>query len=333
MTAAVTGARGYLGLNLVRALVERGEQVVAIDRQPSRHLKHERVRWVVGDILDDASMRTCLKDVDTVYHLATAVSRAAHDDTAWRINTEGVRTVGWAAACSGVARFVHCSTVQAFDQHRIVGLLDEDAPGSTDPRLPAYHRSMHAGEREVRQLVERGLDAVICNPTTVYGPVEYGLSRVNSLLRDAAAGHQRVAAGGGIDLVDARDVAAGLILAASLGRTGENYLLSGHPVAMIDALRLAARVVGRRGPAFSLPMRPIRALLPVLTPISHVYPVDELSQAGALLAAPIVDGSKASRELGYQPRQSVTTIRELVEFLVESGQLTPAERTGVPQRR
>ncbi|WP_216902450.1 NAD-dependent epimerase/dehydratase family protein [Nocardia alni] len=320
MKVAVTGAAGFLGTNLLRRLVEHGHEVTAIDRvRPAigaQEVPHSNVTWVTGDVLDPESMRTVLAGHEVVYHLVAMITLAHKHDLAWRVNTEGVRIVAEAALAVGVRRMVHTSSIHAFNQYDCGGRIDESASRSTHPDLPVYDRSKFQGEQELRKVIEQGLDAVICNPTGVYGPIDHSDSRINTTLWDAARGRVPVMIAGGFDLVDVRDVAAGLILAAEHGRTGENYLLAGEMCSMLEVTQLAATINGKRGPRFAIPVKVITAALPVLEPIGKLFGSDRVSKAamGALLSAPIVDGGKARTELGYQPRPKADTVRDLVAF-------------------
>lgn len=329
MKVAVTGGAGYVGLNLVRHLLAQGDEVRAIDRVHSDKVSGPGLSWVDADVLDVDAMRRALEGVEIVYHLVAKITLAAHDEFAWTLNTKGVRTVAEAALAEGVRRMVHCSSVHAFDQYRCNGRIDETSQRSTDPSIPVYDRSKWAGEQELHQVIDAGLDAVICNPTGVYGPVDYGLSRFNGILRNAARGLVPVAVGGGYDFVDVRDVVHGLVAAADRGGTGENYLLCGHQLTMLEGCRRAAAAAGRRGPAFAVPLGLIKTILPVVEPIGQRLGSDVLTEAAlsAAGASRLFDGSKAAIELGYAARPAERTIRDLVAFLVESGQLarrTPA---------
>ncbi|MBL1076692.1 NAD-dependent epimerase/dehydratase family protein [Nocardia sp. 2] len=315
MKVAVTGAAGFLGTNLLRQLTDRGHEVTAIDRvRPST--SQDGVTWVNGDVLDPASMRTVLDGAEVVYHLVALITLAHKNDLAWRVNTEGVRVVAEAAREVGVRRMVHTSSIHAFNQYSCGGRINERAPRSIDPDLPVYDRSKFQGEIELRKVIDEGLDAVICNPTGVYGPIDYSDSRINKVIWDAARGRVPVMIGGGFDLVDVRDVAKGLILAGERGKTGENYLLGGEFVNMLEITRFAAEVNGKLKPAFAISPKVIAALMPVLEPAGRAFGTDKLSKAsmGALLSAPIVEHAKAATELGYQPRPAKETVRDLVAF-------------------
>lgn len=322
MKVAVTGAAGFVGLNLIDRLVTEGHEVVAIDRVRSERLP-AGVEQVMGDVLDPASMTRALDGAEIVYHLVAMITLDQENALAWQINTEGVRTVAEAAREVGVRRFVHCSSVHSFDQYTCGGRLDETSARSEGPSVPVYDRSKWAGEIELRKVIDAGLDAVVCNPTGIYGPVDYGPSRLNGLLRDAARGRVPAVIEGGFDFVDVRDVAAGLMAAADKGRTGENYLLTGEMVTILDVMRLAAQSAGRRGPLFAFPLSVINVIMPVAEKIGAALGSDVVSKAamGALLAAPLVDGTKARTELGYSSRPTADTVRDLVGFLATSGQL------------
>ncbi|MEV6768971.1 NAD-dependent epimerase/dehydratase family protein [Nocardia sp. NPDC051030] len=316
MKVAVTGAAGFLGTNLLRLLTDRGHEVTAIDRVRPTGASEPGVTWVSGDVLDPASMRSCLEGAEVVYHLVALITLAHKNDLAWRVNTEGVRVVAEAAREVGVRRMVHTSSIHAFNQYSCGGTINERAPRSIDPDLPVYDRSKWQGEVELRKVIDQGLDAVICNPTGVYGPIDHSDSRINVTLWDSARGRTPVMIGGGFDLVDVRDVAKGLVLAGERGKTGENYLLGGHFVNMLEITRLAAEINGKFKPAFAIPPKIIAALLPVLEPASRAFGSDRISKAsmGALLSAPIVERTKATTELGYQPRPAAETVRDLIDF-------------------
>ncbi|HEY9311781.1 NAD-dependent epimerase/dehydratase family protein [Williamsia sp.] len=336
MRVAVTGAAGFVGRNLVEQLVGRGDTVVAIDRhRPAASSDSAAVEWISADILDPAALTTAFHGVDVVYHLVAVITLRHSDENAWRINTEGVRNVAEAALDAGVRRMVHCSSIHSFDQYLCGGQINEMSGRSVDSALPVYDRSKWAGEQELHRVIARGLDAVICNPTGVYGPIDQApLSRINGILRDSARGRVPALITGGFDLVDVRDVAAGLILAAEHGVCGENYLLTGEMVEMIEAFRLIAREAGRRGPAFAFPMSWVQGILPVAEPICKLFGSDVLSKAalGALASQPEVDGTKARTELGYAPRPIATTMRDYAQFLVDTGQLERRRPVTLPRR-
>jgi len=324
MKVAVTGAAGFVGVNLLHELVAAGHEVVAIDRVQSDQAP-AGVTWKQVDILDGDAMTAVLEDIEVVYHLVAMITLRQEDEVAWRVNTEGVATVADAALNAGVRRMVHCSSIHSFDNYG-VELLDENGKRSVeDSGLPVYDRSKYAGELELLKYVDKGLDAVICNPSGIYGGIDVPgrLSRLNTMARDAAKGRVPLSVGGAFDLVDVRDVARGLMLAAEHGRAGENYLLAGEMVRLHDLMKLAARSAGRRGPAFAVPLWVVKAIMPIAEPLGTLFGTDVMSEAalGALFASPTVDNSKARTELGYEPRPFEESVRFVVSWFVRAGLL------------
>lgn len=328
MRVAVTGASGFVGVNLIDALAAAGHHITAVDRTP---VSREGVaRSVTADILDAAAVRDVVAGAEIVYHLAAKITLKQADTRAWEINTRGVATVAEACLAAGVRRLVHCSSVHSFDEHRCGDVMTESSPRATDPALPVYDRSKYAGECALIEVVDRGLDAVIVNPTGIYGPRDSPghISRLNAMVLDGALGRAPASVAGSFDLVDVRDVAAGLIAAGSTGRTGENYLLPGNMVRMHQLLTVAAEAVGRIGPLVAVPLDVLEAVLPIAAPIGAAIGSDVLSASslGHLRASPRVDGSRARAELGHRPRPFTETVRDLVAHYVRSGALASRGR-------
>jgi dihydroflavonol-4-reductase len=320
---AVTGAGGYVGLNLLAELALDGHDVVAIDRvRPD--VPVPGVSWVEADVLDGPAMTRRLADVELVFHLVAVISLKQEDPVAWRVNAEGPVAVGRAALAAGVRRMVNCGSLASFHYHR-GEVVDESSPRAIDARLPVYHRSKYAGEVGLLRVVDAGLDALTCNPTGIFGPRDHAsrLSRMNAAILDAANGRMPVAVNAPFDMVDVRDVARGFVLAAEKGRTGENYLLGGHRFRLDHAHALAASLTGRRGPLFSLPTRVLSLLQPIADPIARRFGSEDFSPAALenITLAPVVDITKARTELGYDPRPPEDTVRDLVSFFVGEGLL------------
>jgi len=322
MKVAVTGAAGFVGVNLLHELVGAGHDVVALDRTTSALAPADGVTWVEADVLDTDSVIQAIDGAEVVYHLVAMITLRQEDPVAWRVNTEGVANVADAALTVGARKMVHCSSIHSFDNRGIEALDETSKRSHDDCGLPVYDRSKYAGELELAKYVDKGLDAVICNPTGIYGGIDVPgrLSRLNTLARDAAKGRVPLSIGGAFDLVDVRDVAKGLTLAAEHGRTGENYLLSGEMVALHDLMKLAARSAGRRGPLFAVPLWVVKAIMPIAEPLGALFGSDVMSEAalGALFASPTVDDSKARTDLGYEPRPFEETVRDLVAWFVRA---------------
>ncbi len=328
-TALVTGASGFVGVNLVPRLCELGWAVRAYGPTPFEGPGGVGVSSVIGDVRDRRRLDEALADVDVVFHLAAVITLLRDDPEAWDVNTKGPAIVARAALDHGVARLVHVSSVHTFDLARARPRLREDSP-RPGPGRPLYDRSKAAGEAAVRAVVAEGLDAVIVNPTAIIGPIDLGPSRANGILLAAARGHLPVAVAGGFDWVDVRDVVDGCLAALDRGRTGEGYLLSGHQATSAQIGRLAAGMNGRVGPLFGLPGWLARSVAPLGERIGHLWGSDDFTPAsiGTLLDDPLVDRTKAVRELGYEPRALEDTVRDLVRWFRAEGTLGPSPGFG-----
>ncbi len=316
----MTGAYGHVGANLVRALLAADWEVRAADRRRTDALVGLDVEHVDVDVLDPGSLRAAFADADVVFHLAAVISIVG-DPTGvvWRVNVEGPGNAAEAALACDVGRFVHCSSVHAFDLEKCGPSIDETAARAVGDHAPAYDRSKNAGESSVRRVIEKGLDAVIVNPTGVIGPHDYGPSRMGETLVRLAERKIPVNVPGGFDFVDVRDLVTGMVSAAERGRTGENYLLSGTRLSIKELGRLVADSTGVRPPRIDLPMRLVAPLAPLvlrLTPDDRT-PLFTPDAMHALRYSPDASHHLAARELGYVARPIHETVADTLSWFDE----------------
>ncbi|MCJ7725370.1 MAG: NAD-dependent epimerase/dehydratase family protein, partial [Acidimicrobiia bacterium] len=181
MQAVVTGASGHLGANLIPLLRSQGAAVRVVAHRNVEAFEGAEVEVMRGDVLDRAGLESAFAGADVVYHLAAIISITG-DPTGivHRVNVEGAANAAEAARAVGVGRFVHCSSIHAFDLSIKAAVIDESSP-----RVPAgsaghaaYDRSKADGERRVREVIAAGLDGVIVHPTSVIGPHDMEPSRM-----------------------------------------------------------------------------------------------------------------------------------------------------------
>lgn len=323
MVAVVTGASGFLGGALVRALVSEGRDVRAVDLNYGPALAGLDIDRMEADVLDRSAVRAALKGAETVFHLSAVIS-VTGDPTGrvWAVNVGGVENVAEIALDSGVRRFVHCSSVHAYDLELRGADVTETSPRAMGQRLPAYDRSKAAGEAVLRKAMDRGLDAVTVNPTGLIGPYDFGPSRMGSVLLALFRRRLPALVDGGFDWVDVRDVARSMLAAESRGRTGENYLLPGHHLSLNGLARVAEQVSGRRRPFLTVPMWFARTW----SPLSNVFsrrsnnPLWATSESmHALRFSPTVSGDKAGAELLHRPRPIAETIADTYAWFTAQG--------------
>lgn len=328
----VTGGSGHIGVNLVRSLIADGHRVTVVDvREPVTAVRLGAT-WARADVRDASRLREVFHGADVVYHLASVISVIGRmGGLVESVNVDGARSAACAALAASVPRLVHCSSVHAFDLARHRGEpVTEASTRSTDPRLPMYDRSKAAGETELLRVVDRGLDAVSVNPTAIVGPIDEEPSRMGAVL--LALWRRRLPAivAGGFDWVDVRDVVTALRAAAIRGRTGESYLVAGHRLSMRQLGEFAAACSGRARPPWAAPAWAAGACAPVATWVaqhtrSPLLPTREA--LGALAAFPVVDDSKARRELAHRPRPVQETLTDLYRHFVAAGRVVSSART------
>ncbi len=288
----VSGASGFIGAHVVRSALEAGAEVRALVRPRSdlSNLDGLPVELVRGDLTEAASLRDALEGMDTLFHVAARydLSRRARGD-AFAANVGGTRELMLAALRAQVDRVVHTSSVAA------VGAplnprrpADESQWASADDAPGPYEETKIVSERLVHGLVRsEGLPAVTVLPTAPIGPLDVKPTPTGRLIRDAARGVMPgYLASAGLNVVHVRDVADGHIQAATVGRTGERYIL-GHRDGNLTLRKIIERAAAAGG------VRPPRLAIPA--PVAYV--------------AAVVDEYLVSVLRGQQPRATVAGVR------------------------
>ena len=327
MRAAVTGGGGRLGCALVRALLAEGHSVRVLEppgRGMPRSLQGLDVEMIHGSVLSAEDVARLLEGVDCVFHLAAKVSiEPDRDGSMQRVNVEGTRTVAEACTERGI-RLVHCSSHSALEHRPLALPLDETRALNMKGRSD-YSRTKAHAETLVAGLVrERGLDAVVCMPGNMIGPEDYEPSIFGRALLDLY--HRRIPVMMEVvsDYVDARDVAAGFVAAATRGRRGERYLLTGEVLDMRRFLAIWEEVSGVPMPRTVLPLWVGWASLPLALAAARLSGQPPKFNAGVLRQAVlnrVVLNDKARSELGFSPRPPRESLRDAMVFLKAEGWL------------
>jgi dihydroflavonol-4-reductase len=321
-TAFVTGASGFVGANLARALLDGGWRVRALVRGDAPSLAGLDVERVHGDLFAPA-LADAMRGCDALFHVAATYSLWRRDRVAvMRANVDGTRSVLAAARAAGVARTVHTSSVAA------IGTCDDGAPAgetyqSTPDRLiGAYKRSKYLAELEVRRAVEAGQDVVIVNPTTPVGPWDAKPTPTGEIVVRFLTGRMPAYVDTGLNVVDVRDVAAGHILAFERGATGERYILGNENLTLRALLDRLAAIAGRRAPRLRLPrVIPLAyAALGelVLAPLG-VRPDVALDSVRMAKQRMYYTAAKAVRELGLPQSPVTDALVDAVTWFHEHG--------------
>ncbi len=329
MNIAVTGATGHVGANMVRTLVAGGHHVRALIHDGNRRgLEGVGCQFVDGDLLDQPSLERAFGGCERVFHLAARISIVPGDEAAVHaVNVDGTGNVVAACEATRVGRLVHFSSIHALSPAPHDVAIDETRALTSSPRMPPYDRSKAAAERLVLAGIDRGLDAVIVNPTAILGPHDYGPSAMGRVLLDLY--HRRLPAlvDGGFDWVDVRDVVAGALAAADRAPRGARYLLSGARKTVRELAALVEDVTGVRPPRLVSPMWLARVGAPFATAVARVagkQPLYTRHSLHALRNHQLVSHDKATRELGYAPRPLVETLTAAYDWFRAAGALAAA---------
>ncbi len=256
MTVFLTGASGFVGGHLLRALLERGGRVRCLVRETSsrRNLTGLDVEVVVGDLRDREALRRALRGCRLVFHCAADYRLYVPDPQAmYDSNVEGTRNVMRAAAESGVGRVVYTSTVGALGLARDGSPADERTPVVLDDMVGHYKRSKFLAERVAEGWAAEGLPVVVVNPSTPVGEGDLKPTATGQMIVDFLKRRVPAFVDTGLNLIDVRDVAAGHLLAAERGKVGEKYILGHRNMTLREILDCLSRLSGIPAPRFRLP--------------------------------------------------------------------------------
>ena len=324
----VTGATGHIGNVLVRELLAAGTVVRALvlPKDDKRPLAGLNLEIVYGDVTDSVSLRSAFAGAELVFHLAGIVTiMPGMASVLDRVNVGGMRNVIAACCASGVRRLVYTSSIHAIAEPPHGTVIDESQPFDPDRVLGDYARSKARATFLLLDEVRKGgLDAVICCPTGVIGPWDYGISNIGQLILDFASGHLKSYVSGAYDFVDVRDVARGLILAADKGQPGRHYIFSGAQVQVPELMEELARDIGYPAPSYQIPTviaRTAGILASAYYRLLRRKPVFTAYSIDVLRSNSLVSSARAREELGFISRPWQESIRDHVEWFRTEGML------------
>jgi dihydroflavonol-4-reductase len=318
----VTGAGGFTGLSLAKALSAAGQRVRGLVRTTDQSAALERagVTTVAGDVRDPSVIRRAITGIDTVYHLAAVFRRTAVPGSEYReVHVDATRQLVEFSAAAGVQRIVHCSTVG------VHGSVSEDAPATEDaPFQPAdvYQETKLEGEQIALETAERvGIPLTVVRPGPIYGP---GDKRLFKLIGGVAQEHFQLLGDGSphFQMVYIDDLTEGLRLAAEVpAAVGRTYILAGNEAPTLNELvNEIASVAGVASPRMRLPVWPFwiagAVCEAICIPLGIEPPIFR-RRVKFFTSNRWFDTSRARRELGFVPRVS---LREGLRRTLESYQ-------------
>jgi dihydroflavonol-4-reductase len=322
---AVTGASGHIGNVLIPLLINKGYRVRALVYKQRLACKYDSLEIVNGSLDDRRSLDKLVKGCQLVIHCAAHISiKSRKDPSVYGINYSGTRNVFEASLHAGVKRFIHLSSIHAFDQ-LIKDLVLNESTGHCADNAPLYDVSKRDAEKYILEHAKGKMDVVVLNPTSVVGPYDTKPSLMGKALMDIYKRKVPMLIKGGFDFCDVRAVATGIISAMDKGRNGEKYLLSGkwHSLEEIQDYIVNLREDKRK--LMILPSRVAWIGLPFIKLWALLINRDPLYTRESIIA--LVDGhrnissKKAVEELGYSSRPFAETVADTLNWFKENGYL------------
>ena len=321
----VTGATGFVGAAVARALVRTGQKVRVLARPSSdrRNLQGLGVEVVEGSLDDPPSLAAAVQDCRYLFHVAADYRLWVPDPAAmFRVNVEGTRELMLAAFAAGVERIVYTSSVAVIGPVN-GGLADEETPSTAADMIGPYKLSKFEAEAAVRELVaERGLPAVIVNPSTPVGPGDVKPTPTGRMIVEAARGRMPVFLDTGLNIAHVEDVALGHLLAAREGQIGRRYILGGENLGLGEILHEISRVTGRRAPTVKVPhaaVLPLAAGAEALARWTGREPFATVDAVKMAKKKMFFSSARAIEELGYAPRPAEQAIADAIAWFRKNG--------------
>jgi dihydroflavonol-4-reductase len=339
MKTLVTGATGFLGSHVARALAGRGEDVRVLVRASSdlRALDGIEAERYTGDLRDRASLDRALEGVRRVYHVAADYRLWARDPgEIHSTNVTGTQNLLDAARRVGVEKFIYTSTVATIAVPREGGLPNEETQSSVEEMVGNYKRSKFEAEQCALRAAEAGVPVVIVNPTTPVGPGDWKPTPTGKIIVDFLNGRMPGYVDTGLNFVPVEDCARGHLLAAERGRIGERYILGGRNLTLKQMLDMLSSTSGRPAPRWKIPHVVAFAAGCVDTAVSSMLGREpQIPLEGVRMARHkmFVDASKAERELGFAPGPIEAALERAVAWYESNGYVAAGRTPAVAGAR
>ncbi|MGD1062207.1 MAG: hopanoid-associated sugar epimerase [Terracidiphilus sp.] len=256
MNVFVTGATGFVGHHVAKALAAEGADLQLLTRKSSNLANLEGIpgETVVGDLSDPSSLRSALQGCDAVVHVAADYRLWIPDPAAmYRANVDGTRELLRMAREAQVKRFVYTSSVATvrFFTNGIVS--NEDTPVSLKDMVGHYKRSKFLAEQEGIKAAQSGQQVIILNPTTPIGPNDRKPTPTGRIFVDFLNRKFPAYVDTGLNLVDVSEVARAHVLALTKGTPGRRYILGGENLTLKQILDKMSAITGIPSPTVKIP--------------------------------------------------------------------------------
>ncbi len=326
MKVFVTGATGFVGSHVARALCDGGADLRLLVRASSRreNLEGLKADLVTGDLRDETSLRRGMEGCEAVFHVAADYRLWTRDPREmYASNVEGTESLIRAAQAAGVRRIVYTSSVATMGfQHEAVA-VNEDTPVSLDNMIGHYKRSKFMAEEKAMEAARAGVDIVIVNPSTPIGEQDIKPTPTGRIVVDFLKRKFPAYVDTGLNLVDVRECAQGHVAALERGRRGERYILGGENLTLKQILDKLGNITGLPSPTIRVPYA-----------LAFVTAVMDTAWTGMLMKREpratidavrmgrkmmFVSSSKAEKELGWKAGPVDAALTRAAEWFVSKG--------------
>ncbi len=317
-----------MGSWLAKRLVKDGHTVSLLCRNEKKlsPILRQGARTFAGDVVNADDVKNAVNSCEIVFHLAGLIGyKASEREAMEKVNVSGTKNIVRACLQSNVKRLIHMSSVVTVGASLTPVTLNEESPYNLEPYSFGYPETKRAAEQIVMESCKNeGLNAVILNPSTIYGAGDAAKGSRNTQLK-VARGRFPFYTRGGVSIVDVRDVVEACISAISRGQSGERYILSGENVTIHQLFRLIAAEAHVKPPTFLLPNPIVRSLGKLGDFLEKRGKKGPVNSESAYMSTFYhwFDHSKATTTLGFKSRPALDSIRESVQWMKSEGLLKP----------
>lgn len=319
MKALVTGANGFTGSHLVKALLQQDHSVICFVRKSSNlsRLSDCNVQFVYGEITDKEALTTAMNGVNTVFHTAAYVELGIVDEVEMtRVNVDGTRAVLEVAQAAGVSKVVYCSTIGVFGDTQGT-IINETFQRTQTDFSSAYDRTKYEAQQLVDQFAAQGLPVVSILPSGIFGADD---PHFGPVMQQFFKGGLKLWAGGAriTGIVHVDDLVAAMLLAAEKGKYGDYYIISAGDLTTREMFNILSQESSVPVP-HEAPKALVRLAGNLLDPIGRLLkwqpPISRERVHYVYDRCVRVDATKARQELGWQPRSVSETLREIAKIM------------------
>ncbi|GBR15692.1 hopanoid-associated sugar epimerase [Asaia spathodeae] len=325
----ITGATGFVGSAVARILKQRGHRIRLLVRAGAdlSNLEGLDADLVIGDLTAPESFGPALAGCRYLFHVAADYRLWVPDPAVMmRANVEGTRRLMMAALDAGVERIVYCSSVAALGLTKDATPANELTSVTEHDVIGVYKLSKYRAEQEVLKLVrERGLPAVIVNPSTPVGPRDIKPTPTGQMIVDVASGNMPAYVDSGLNIVHVDDVAEGHALALEKGVIGEKYILGGENYMLGDFFSLISEVACVKPPRIRLRQSWLQPVAIVSEWLARGFGIEPRVTRETLAMSKkkmFFTSLKAQEQLGYAPRPAREAVADAITWFREHGRIS-----------